>query len=140
MPQLGVVKYATLLAFILLSAATTPPPPDLRVAWSDGGKDLEGDAGATVPIGYVIRNVGGRDAFAVVIRITTALGPVAPVRLQPGPNAGASVERQGSVSLAVGMRELCVDVTLQNVALEDPPDPNLADNRVCRAVRVREKK
>lgn len=127
-------------AALLLLVSAAPPPADLRLAWSDNGADLEGDAGATVPIGYTIRNVGGRDAFAVVIRMTTALGPVAPMRLQPGPAAGATFERTGAVSLAVGMRQLCIDATLQNVSLEDPPDPNLNDNRICRGVRVKEKK
>ena len=122
---------------ILALAAAPPPPPDLRVAWTDGGKDLEGDAGVTVPIAYTIQNVGGRDAFAVVVRLTTALGPVAPIRLQPGPAAGGVLPRSQTVSLAVGMRELCVDVALQNVALEDPPDPNLTDNRICRGVKVK---
>lgn len=134
------MRYLRLLVIALLTVAAAPPPPDLRVAWSDGAKELEGEAGITVPIGYAIRNVGGRDAFAVVVRVFTALGPVAPIRLQPGPAAGAALERQGTVSLAIGMRELCIDVTLQNVNIEDPPDPNLADNRICRVVKVREKK
>ena len=134
------MRVALTVAALLVLIAAAPPPADLRVLWSDKGGDLEGDAGATVPIAYTIRNVGGRDAFSVVIRTTTALGPAAPVRLQPGPAAGATFERTGAISLALGMRELCIDVTLQNVSVEDPPDPNLNDNRICRGVKVREKK
>jgi hypothetical protein len=38
--------------------------------------------------------------------------------------------------LAVGMREVCVEARLQNLAEDDPPDPEPANNRRCRRLDV----
>lgn len=132
---------AILAAFAVASvvAADSPPPPaDLRVTWADRGEPLAGAAGQTVDVPYLIRNLGGRDAFAVIVRVRTGLGPVGPAaRVQPGPDAGKALTHQFALVFGQGMREVCVDVQLQNLAAEDPPDPNLADNRVCRAIQVK---
>jgi hypothetical protein len=57
--------------------------------------------------------------------------------VQPGPAAGKALTNHFNLPLAEGMREVCVDVHLQNVSAEDPPDPNPADNRICRAVQIK---
>ncbi len=114
-----------------------PAPADLRVTWTDRGEPLAGPAGSTREIPYLIRNVGGREAFAVVVRIRTALGSVGPpARVQPGPDAGKTLAQHFGLALARGIREVCIDVQLQNVSAEDPPDPNPSDNRVCRVIQV----
>ena len=128
-----------LVCFATQPAAAPPrTPPDLEIAWVDDGKTIVGNGGDTVQIRYRISNLGGTDAFAVIARASTTLGPIAPARIQPGPAAGKRFERSFSVALADGMKELCIDVQLQNVALEDPPDPNLRNNRACRHVAVRD--
>ncbi|HXI13013.1 MAG TPA: hypothetical protein VNM92_10240 [Thermoanaerobaculia bacterium] len=131
------------LAIAFLFAGTAYPggssPPDLAISWVQPGT-LTGTAGETAQIRYLIRNVGGTDAFAVISRIGTTLGPIAPARTQPGPEAGKSLERKLALALAVGMRELCIDVTLQNIAIDDSPDPNPKNNRACRPVVVQEPK
>jgi hypothetical protein len=134
-----------LLALAVLVAhsafAAQPTPPDLAVSWTDSRKEVSGVAGETVEIYYGISNVGGRDAFAVISSISTPLGSIEPARIQPGPAAGKSLKpRKLSLALAVGMSEVCVGVKLQNVSLDDPPDPNLKNNRTCRPVAVRESK
>ena len=134
-------SYVVLALLVAHSAfAAHPTPPDLAVVWSKSSAVVSGAAGETIEIGYVIRNLGGRDAFAVISRVSTTLGPIPRARIQPGPEAGKSVERVLSLPLAVGMSELCIEVILQNVSLDDPSDPNLKNNRACRPVAVREPK
>jgi hypothetical protein len=123
----------------------TGPPPDLYLEWIVNGRavtdapPITGASGETVELAYRIRNVGGRDAFCVVITAQTALGRVSPPRrIQPGPKAGAAFDRTLSMALARGMRELCVEVALQNLDAEDPEDPEPANNRRCRRVQTNE--
>jgi hypothetical protein len=88
---------------------------------------------------YVLRNVGGRDAFAAVIRAFTALGPVGQVlRLEPGPAAGDGVDLKLQLPVAAGMREVCVEASLQGRSSTEPADPHQGDNRTCQAVVVTE--
>lgn len=117
------------------------PPPDLHLEWIVNGRavtdapPITGRSGETVELAYRIRNVGGRDAFSVVITAQTALGRIAaPRRIHPGPRAGAAFDRTLKMALARGMRELCVEVALQNLNAEDPGDPEPANNRRCRRV------
>ncbi len=118
------------------SGAAAPPPPDLLLEWSTAAS-VKGSAGTTVNLEYRVRNVGGQDAFAVLLRAYSALGPLhRPVRLQPGPRPGAAILRVLAVPLATGMREVCVEAGLQNLRLEDPPDSTPDNNRICRAVVV----
>lgn len=119
-------------------------PPDLRLEWRvDGASDsaaapaVRGREGETVEVSYRLRNVGGSDAFAVVLEARTALGPVGrPVRLQPGPAAGAAADRTHRLAIAAGMRELCIDARLQTLEPDHPGDPSNHDNRICRPVEV----
>lgn len=116
------------------------PTADVRLEWSAPEPAIEGPAGETVQLRFRVRNVGGQAAYAVVLTISTALGPQgAPQRIQPGPGAGESVSRTLALPLAEGMRELCIDALLQNLRAEDPADPNPGDNRICRVVRVQAK-
>jgi hypothetical protein len=125
--------------------ADAPAPADLRLEWllEDGvvaeAPVVQGAPGEVVELAYRLRNVGGQEAFAAVVRADTALGPVgAAERLEPGPEAGKSFRRVLALPLAEGMRELCLQARLQNRRAEDPPDPNPDDNRVCRRVVVDE--
>lgn len=118
-------------------------PPDLYVEWIVNGRGvtdappITGRSGETVELAYRIRNVGGRDAFSAVITAQTALGRIAPPRrIQPGPRAGAAFDRTLSMALARGMRELCIEVALQNLDAEDPEDPEPGNNRRCRRVET----
>jgi hypothetical protein len=119
-------------------------PPDLRLEWlvdgeavTAGAPSVRGREGATVEIPYRLRNVGGADAFAAVLEARTALGPAGrAVRLQPGPAAGAAVERVLRLAVAAGMRELCIDARLQTLEPDQPHDPNRHDNRICRPVEA----
>jgi len=137
-------------AFVILAALTptgltaAEAPPDLFLEWLVDGRatvdapDIIGPAGATVRLKYRIRNIGGTSAFAVVGRAQTALGRVgAPIRIQPGPDAGSHVDRHLDLPLAQGMREICIDVRLQTLAADDPKDPDTDNNRRCRRVTVR---
>lgn len=141
------MKSPIVLALLVAGSgfAAQRTPPDLAVVWTDSGKPaskpVSGVAGETVDIFYDISNVGGRDAFAFVTRVVTTLGKIRPARIQPGPAAGKSMPKfKLPLALAIGMSEVCVDVSLQNVSLEDAPDPNLKNNRACRPVAVRESK
>ena len=134
-------RTALLLAGLVLvvgdSTAVAPPPPDLRLEWSDDGRPVSGAAGTTAELAYRVRNIGGQGAFAVLLRAYSALGPLhRPVRIQPGPGPGAAVARVVAVSLAAGMREVCVEAQIQNLRIEDPSDPTPENNRICRAVAV----
>jgi hypothetical protein len=121
-------------------AAAAESPADLRLEWVGGDAAVSGKVGQTVELKTLLRNVGGRGAFAAVVKTHTSLGPFGdPVRVQPGPAAGASLPRTITIPLALGMRELCVEVALQNVAVDDSQDPNPRDNRICRAIKVFEK-
>jgi hypothetical protein len=112
-------------------------PADLRLQWVGPPAAVRGPAGSTMELRFQIRNVGGKDAFATIVKAHTTLGPLnAPARVQPGPRAGALVERKLAVALADGMREICVEASLQNRSDGDPPDPNPVDNRICRPVNV----
>jgi hypothetical protein len=125
-----------MLASAPASAEAEPAPPDLRLEWREPAAVI-GAAGETVDVRFRLRNVGGSPAFAVVQKTHSALGPYGqPVRLQPGPKAGQTLERTVSLALATGMKELCIEVALQTVDVDDPSDPNVADNRICRAIQI----
>jgi len=135
-----VLPLACLLLLLVVGEATAiaSPPPDLRLEWSDDTGTVSGVAGTTAAVAYRVRNIGGQDAFAVLLRAYSALGPLhKPVRLQPGPRPGAAVARVLAVSLAAGMREVCVEAQLQTLRLDDPLDPTLENNRICRAIVVK---
>lgn len=153
-PPLAAIVLAGSLSAVSTGPATSSValaaearPPDLRLEWSSGGHDpgaaeaVRGRRGETLRIPYRLRNVGGSDAFAVVVEAHTALGPVADrERLQPGPAAGAAIDRILSLALATGMRELCIDARLQTMEPEDAGDPNPQDNRICRKVEVEQQR
>ena len=128
-----------------VSLAAEAAPPDLRLEWlvhgkavREGVEPLHGRRGETVAIAYRLRNVGGSDAFTVILESRTALGRAArPERVHPGPDAGKADDRSLRLALAEGMRELCIDARLQTLAADDPGDPNAQDNRICRRVEVR---
>lgn len=119
-------------------------PADLRLEWLVAGRPAAGEAGPirgregeTVTVPYRLRNVGGADAFAVILEARTALGRSgAPERLQPGPAAGAKTDRTLRVAVATGMRELCIDARLQTVEAGGGGDPNRDDNRICRRIEI----
>ena len=50
---------------------------------------------------------------------------------------GQGETRTLSLSLARGMREVCIDAALETAHADEPRDPNPRDNRICRPVRVR---
>lgn len=119
------------------------PPPDLRLEWMEGGRattdgsDVVGVAGQRVSLAYQVRNVGGSDAYAVVISAYTALGRLGQrLRLQPGPAVGRALRRQLEMTLARGMRQLCLEVRLQTLEADEAQDPNPDDNRLCRRLEV----
>lgn len=115
--------------------ATTPA--DLRVRWESPEATVEGRAGMNVELSYEVANVGGAPAFAVVVSARSTVGAVGPpVRIQPGPKAGDAVKRKVSFALVRGMRELCLDAALQQRAGGEPPDPDLTNNRICRAITI----
>jgi hypothetical protein len=123
--------------------AAVVAPPDLRLEWVEAGHTtreaapVSGRPGETLRLPYQIRNVGGSDAFAVIVAAYTTLGPLGQAeRLQPGPRAGQDTPRQLTLPLARGMREVCLDVHLQTLNVSDPQDPNPSDNRLCRRVDV----
>jgi hypothetical protein len=155
-------------AWIVLSAASswaqeadslpTATAADLRVEWVDGDDSAAsskpdsvqldarkiaaapviGKSGQTVRLRYRIRNTGGMDAFAVLVRVQTGLGRNGPpVRLQPGPKAGSALERDLDLALAVGMAEVCVEASLQTLRADDPSDPYQDNNRACRQIRLK---
>ena len=131
------MRHALILLLFATAAAAAPPPPDIRLEWAGGAAPVEGPAGKVVDLGYAVRNVGGETAFAVVIRTLTSLGPHGqPVRLQPGPDPGAQFDRTLAITLARGIREVCVEADLQNRNRDDPLDPTPSDNRICRVLRV----
>lgn len=120
-----------------LASAAPPPSADLRLEWKDGDATITGPAGLAVSVPYRLGNLGNRAAFAVVLRTTTTLGQLHPaIRLQPGPRPGESSARSVELTLAAGMRVLCVDAQLQSLAVDEPPDPNPDNNRICRPIRV----
>lgn len=118
-------------------------PPDLRLEWLVHGHPtttagpVSGRAGVTLRLAYQLRNVGGSQAFAVEISAYTTLGSLGePQRVEPGPRAGEEMPRWLDLPLARGMREVCLIARLQTLNEDDPRDPNPADNRLCRSVRV----
>jgi hypothetical protein len=124
--------------------AAVAPPPDLRVEWvSSGaptreGEPVRGKAGEVRRLEYQVRNVGGADAFAIILAAQTALGPFGkPVRIEPGPQPGRLLRRTLELPLAEGMREVCIEAALQTSNADDPHDPNPQDNRLCRRVEIR---
>lgn len=124
------------LAAIPCGAEGAPPPPDLRLEWKSASP-IEGRSGQVVLVPYRLRNIGGAHAFASILRVHTTLGPYdAAERIQPGPKAGQTIDRAINLALAVGIREVCVEVTLQTLAADERGDPNLKDNRVCAPVKV----
>jgi hypothetical protein len=132
----------TLRTALLTSAAVSlplaaAPPPDLHLLWSTAGASVSGAAGSSASLEYELTNIGGSPAFAVILKAHTTVGPVGPpLRLQPGPAAGASVQRKVTFALVRGMREICVDATLQTRGEREPPEANLQNNRICRAVVI----
>ncbi len=141
-----------LLLPILALAAPSPapageggaPPPDLRLEWLIEGRRartpdaVHGTAGEVIRLDYVLLNVGGAPAFAVVLSATTTLGPLpASQRLQPGPAPGQSLRRSLRLPLATGVRQVCVQARLQMASAHDPGDPNPDDNLLCREVIVK---
>lgn len=132
-------RRAIALALILWAAAISRAEraPDLLLRWTSSSAPVHGRAGSVVELPYELTNAGGAPAFAVILRTQTTVGPLGePVRLQPGPAAGATVGRKVSFALVRGMREICVDVALQNRSGADAPEANLANNRICRAITV----
>jgi hypothetical protein len=130
----------------------TATAADLRVEWIDPNEHTAnakpdsaktpapviGRSGQTVRLRYRIRNTGGMDAFAVLVRVQTGLGRNGPpVRLQPGPKAGRSLERDLDLALATGMAEVCVEARLQTLRADDPTDPYQDNNRACRQIRLK---
>src|SRR5687767_4585935 len=106
-------------AVSLSTAADTPP--DLRLRWTTAGASVAGAAGTTADLQYELTNVGGSAAFAVILKAQTTVGASGqPVRLQPGPAAGASMQRKVSFALVRGMREICVDAVLQTRGRGEP--------------------
>ena len=140
------IRSASVSALLLLAASlagASQPPPDLHLEWLHEGRptreapDLEGRPGQTRSLAYVLRNVGGSPAFAVVISESTTLGRLGLARrVQPGPAPGDSMTRTLRFALAEGIREVCVHVTLQTTRVTDPEDPNPENNVLCRRVRV----
>ncbi|MBZ0112854.1 MAG: hypothetical protein K8J08_10365 [Thermoanaerobaculia bacterium] len=134
------ITLATLL--LLPTTSDSPPPADVSIEWVDEGaqtgEPLEGEEGSTAEVRYRVRNVGGRDAYAVLVQSHTALGPLGPaIRLRPGPKAGQGIDRTLTVPLARGMRELCVEGRLQTLDASRPAeDPSPRNNRACRPIRV----
>ena len=118
-------------------------PPDLVLEWTEGGRPsasgsvVRGQAGETVQLSYQIRNVGGSDAYAAVVSAHTGLGRYGqPRHLQPGPAAGGVLKRRFSLTLALGMRELCLEAHLQTLTADEAKDPRPQDNRRCRKVEL----
>lgn len=131
------------LGITLSAIAQSGAPADLYLEWIVEGRGvsegpaIEGDGGTTIRVEYRVRNVGGRDAFAVVASAHTALGRVGPPRrFEPGPRAGRGLAGTLTFALAEGMRELCLEVRLQNLEADEPEDPEPSNNRRCRPVRV----
>jgi hypothetical protein len=132
--------FEMLLLALVMDGSGGPAPVDLRLEWVGGSAAVSAAAGETVTVNYKLRNGGESDAFAVVLRAVGSLGPLGnPVRLHPGPKAGQLMERRLSFNAAAGLREVCVDATLQNLNRDDPADPTPSNNRICRAVEVKEK-
>jgi hypothetical protein len=131
----------TLTALLFLPAGPIPQPPaDILIEWVDVEPEavpLEGESGTTTEVKYRVRNIGGTDAYAVLIRSYTALGPLGPsIRLRPGPRAGRDIERTLTVPLARGMRELCIEGRLQALDSTATEDPSPQNNRACRPIRI----
>lgn len=128
---------ALLLCLSITSLVTAEAPPDLRLRWKDSSSPVRGPAGAKIDLAYELTNIGGSPAFAVIVKAHTTVGPIGtPSRIQPGPAAGATMRKKVSFPLVRGMREICVDAVLQHRASSDPPEPNLENNRICRAISV----
>lgn len=131
------LRTALLASAVLSFSVAADPPPDLRLQWTTAGTPVSGVAGSSAELDYELTNVGGSRAFAVILNVHTTVGRVGPpLRLQPGPAAGASVQRRVSFALVRGMREICVDATLQTRGEREPLEANLQNNRICRAVVV----
>jgi hypothetical protein len=134
------------LAFALSWCASPSPAqqgPDLRLEWLHEGRartqapPLEGRSGERLEVSYRLGNSGDRDAFAVILRAFTALGPQGtPERVEPGPAVSQQIDRTVTIVLSEGMRELCLEARLQNRSAGDPPDPRPHDNRICRRIQV----
>jgi len=140
----SVLRAVPLVMALAASGLAHPSVPtgeqsgDLRLEWTGAAGKIQGRAGEAVVLRFQLRNVGGRDAAAAVLAVATALGPLGPPRrLAPGPRAGQGETRTLSLSLARGMREVCIDAALETAHADEPRDPNPRDNRICRPVRVR---
>lgn len=110
--------------------------PDIGVRWVEPEEaDAAAVVGTRAEIAYYLYNQGVADADAVIVETHTTLGPLRPPhRLEPGPGAGATLHRVEHLAVVEGMRELCVEVRLQTLAADSPPDRNLANNRICRSL------
>ena len=118
-----------------LVAATRPA--DLRVLWGNDAASVQGHAGTNVELPYEVTNMGGTAAFAIVVTARTTVGSIGtPSRIQPGPQPGSAVVRKVSFALVRGMREICIDAVLQHRVGGEPPDPDLTNNRICRAISM----
>lgn len=134
---LRALRTALLTSAAVSLSVAADTPPDLHLQWSKTGSSVSGAAGSSAHLEYELTNVGGSGAFAVILNVYTTVGRVGPpLRLQPGPAAGASVQRKVSFALVRGMREICVDATLQTRGEREPLETNLQNNRICRAVVI----
>jgi hypothetical protein len=132
----GAFLTAALLA-VLAVPCRAGGAPDLALRWTGGGAAVRGAHGTTADLRFELANAGTAPAFAVIVKAQTTVGPVGqPVRLQPGPAAGATMQRSVTFALVRGMREICIDAVLQRRGDGDPPDPNPENNRICRAIAV----
>ncbi len=137
--MIAIVALSTLL--FVVAPSDHQPPADLLIEWVTESRHpsppIEGESGTSVDVGYRVRNIGGSDAYAVLIRSHSALGPLGqPIRLHPGPKAGRGIERTLRVPLARGMRELCVEGRLQTLGTDPHEDPSPNNNRACRPIRI----
>ena len=125
------------MVFAAASLRAGDPPPDLRLRWKEPAAPVQGRAGAKVDLAYELTNIRGSPAFAVIVKAQTTVGPIGTAaRIQPGPAAGAAMQRKVSFALVRGMREVCVDAVLQHRGGGDPPDPNPQNNRICRPITI----
>jgi hypothetical protein len=132
-----VIGWLALSSLGVIPVEAADAPPDLRLRWIPAASPVRGSVGETAELQYELSNAGGSPAFAVIVRVQTTVGPVGqPVRLQPGPAAGASMSRKVTLALVQGMREICIDAALQNRGGSDPPEANLENNRICRAISI----
>ena len=110
--------------------------PDLCLEWRrDPGLPLRGAGHESVEFEVRIRNLGRGGAFAVILAAAAgdrSLGQ--PSRIEPGPAAGAYIDRSVRLRLPPDLDQLCLTARLQTLQIDDPRDPRQADNRICRRI------